>query len=102
MTATCDILIVGGGVLGAGAAFHLARRGAGRVVLLEKSSLGAGVSGKAAGVVRQHDSHAPTAALARHSLRFYERFADQVGGPAVLQRTGLVLIAPPALRDDFA
>ena len=102
MTATCDILIVGGGVIGAGVAFHLARRGAGRVVLLEKSHLGAGVSGKAAGVVRQHDAHAPTAALARHSLRFYERFPDLVGGPVVFHRTGLVLIAPPEQRDDFA
>src|SRR5262249_37870866 len=98
MAATCDILIVGGGVTGAGLAFHLARRRAGSVVLLERSFLGAGASGRAAGVARAHDSHGPTAALAQRSLRFYEQFAEHVGGPAVFTRTRLVLVAPQDQR----
>jgi sarcosine oxidase subunit beta len=92
MTQTCDVLIVGGGVIGTGIAHALARRGAGRVVLLEKSFLGAGSSGKSGAIVRQHYSNRLTAAMARHSLRVFEHFDDLVGGPPVFTRTGMVLV----------
>ena len=42
---TCDILIVGGGVMGLSLAHALVSRRAGRVVVLEKAFLGAGSSG---------------------------------------------------------
>jgi sarcosine oxidase subunit beta len=92
MPQTCDILIVGGGVIGTSIAYHLAARRAGRVVLLEKSYLGAGSSGKSGAIVRQHYSNRLTAVMARQSLRVFERFADQFGGPPVFTRTGLAII----------
>ncbi len=101
MTATCDILIIGGGVVGVSIAWALARRRAGRVVLLEKAFVGAGGSGRAAGLTRQHDAHAPTATLALLGLRAYEQFPDAVGGPPVFNRTGLVLVAGAAEADAF-
>src|SRR5437879_3884998 len=76
-----DFLIVGGGVIGASIAFHLARRRVGRVVLLEKSFLGAGSSGKSGAIIRQHYSNVLTASMARKSLRVFEHFDDAVGGP---------------------
>src|SRR5262249_39836181 len=51
MAVTCDFLIVGGGVIGTSVALALARRRAGRVVLLEKSFLGAGSSGKSGAII---------------------------------------------------
>src|SRR5262245_2875229 len=90
--ATTDILIVGGGVIGCSTAFQLARRRAGRVVLLEKSFLGAGSSGKSGAIVRQHYSNALTVAMARQSLRVFENFPDAVGGPPVFTRTGMALL----------
>lgn len=92
MTQTGDILIVGGGVMGTSMALALARRQVGRVVLLEKSFLGAGSSGKSGAIVRQHYSNRLTALMARKSLRVFERFEDEVGGPPVFSRTGMVLI----------
>jgi glycine/D-amino acid oxidase-like deaminating enzyme len=92
MATTCDVLIVGGGVIGCSIAFHLARRGAGRVVLLEKSYLGAGSSGKSGAIIRQHYSNALTVAMARQSLRVFENFPDVVGGPPVFTRTGMALV----------
>ena len=92
MPQTCDILIVGGGVIGASIAFHLARRQAGSVVLLEKSFLGAGSSGKSGAIIRQHYSNVLTAGMAQKSLRVFENFDDVVGGPPVFTRTGMVLI----------
>src|SRR6266550_1926440 len=92
MAVNCDILIVGGGVMGTSIAWHLARRRAGRVILLEKSFLGAGSSGKSGAIVRQHYSNRLTAAMAQKSLRVFEHFSDLVGGPPVFTHTGMVLI----------
>ena len=92
MTATSDILIVGGGVMGTSIAFHLAKHRAGRVVLLEKAFLGAGSSGKSGAIIRQHYSNRLTAAMARQGLRAFEHFPDVVGGPPVFTRTGMVLL----------
>lgn len=92
MTSSSDILIVGGGVMGTSMALALARRQVGRVVVLEKSYLGAGSSGKSGAIVRQHYSNRLTALMARKSLRVFERFDDEVGGPPVFTRTGMVLI----------
>ena len=69
MTPSGDILIVGGGVMGTSMALALARRQVGRVVVLEKSFLGAGSSGKSGAIVRQHYSNRLTASMARMSLR---------------------------------
>ncbi|MBI3823849.1 MAG: FAD-binding oxidoreductase [Planctomycetes bacterium] len=92
MAVNCDILIVGGGVMGTSIAWHLAKRKAGRVVLLEKSYLGAGSSGKSGAIVRQHYSNKLTASMAQKSLRVYEQFDQIAGGPPVFTRTGMVLI----------
>src|SRR5271157_4552960 len=92
MGQTCDILIVGGGVIGTSIAYHLAARRAGRVVLLEKSHLGAGSSGKSGAIIRQHYSNRLTAVMAQQSLRIFERFDEHVGGPPVFTHTGMVLI----------
>src|SRR6516164_2943717 len=92
MAVTCDILIIGGGVIGTSIAFSLARRQVGRVVLLEKSYLGAGSSGKSGAIIRQHYSNRLTAAMAQKSLRVFERFDEIVGGPPVFTRAGMVLV----------
>src|SRR6202165_3906643 len=87
-----DILVVGGGVIGTSIAYQLARRRAGRVVLLEKSFLGAGSSGKSGAIVRQHYSNRLTVAMAQKSLRVFEHFEDVVGGPPVFTHTGMVVV----------
>src|ERR1700756_4831631 len=89
---TCDVLIVGGGVMGVSIAHALARRQAGRVMLLEKSFLGAGSSGKSGAIIRQHYSNRLTASMAQKSLRVFEHFEDVVGGPPVFPPTGLIVV----------
>ena len=46
-----DVVIIGGGVTGLSTALHLAQARVGRVVVLERHHVGAGQSGRAAGVV---------------------------------------------------
>ncbi|MDA1280341.1 MAG: FAD-binding oxidoreductase [Chloroflexi bacterium] len=53
-TDTADVVIVGGGVHGASTAWHLARRGAGKIVLIEKEGIAAGASGWSSAIVRLH------------------------------------------------
>src|SRR5713101_6028146 len=89
---TCDILIVGGGVMGASIAHALAQRRVGRIVVLEKAYLGAGSSGKSGAIIRQHYSNRLTASMAQKSLRVFEHFDDLVGGPPVFTHTGMVIV----------
>ena len=49
-----DVVVVGGGVMGASAAFHLAEAGV-SVLLVEKNELASGSTSKAAGGVRNFD-----------------------------------------------
>ena len=80
MPESSDILIVGGGVMGTSIAFALAQRNVGRVLVLEKSFLGAGSSGKSGAIIRQHYSNGLTASMAQKSLRVFEHFEDVVAG----------------------
>ena len=70
---TSDIVVIGGGVMGTSIAFQLARREVGKVLVLEKSFLGAGSTGKSGAIIRQHYSHPLTAAMAQFGLRFLDR-----------------------------
>ncbi len=92
MDQICDVLVVGGGVIGTSIAHSLAQRRVGKVVLLEKSYLGAGSSGKSGAIIRQHYSNRLTASMAQKSLRVFEHFDDLVGGPPVFTHTGMVIV----------
>jgi glycine/D-amino acid oxidase-like deaminating enzyme len=92
MEKNCDILVIGGGVIGTAIAWALSKRKPGKIVVLEKRFLGAGSSGKSGAIVRQHYSNRLTALMAQKSLRVFETFDDQVGGPPVFTHTGMVLV----------
>jgi glycine/D-amino acid oxidase-like deaminating enzyme len=97
MTKTCDVVVVGAGIMGCSAAFHLAQRGL-RVTVLEKDTIGAGGTGRSSAIIRQHYSNELTARMALHSLRVFQEFDERVGGECGFQRTGWVAIA--AARDE--
>lgn len=94
MTKTTDVVVVGGGVIGASVAFHLARRGV-AVTLVEKGSIAAGPTGRSCGIIRQHYSHPVTVRMALDSLHFFENFEEIVGGPCDFRKTGYLLAAGP-------
>ncbi len=102
MTATADILIIGGGVMGASIAYNLARQGAGRVLLLERQAIASGTTGRSGAIVRQHYSNDFTVRMARDSLAFFQHFADLVGGDCGFETTGMVVLADEAGREALA
>jgi len=92
---TADIVILGAGVMGASIAFHLARRKAGTIVLIEKDHFGRGSSGRSSALIRMHYSFAREVQLALVSLRMFENWQEIVGQPGDFHRTGFVRIALP-------
>jgi sarcosine oxidase subunit beta len=96
-----DVVVIGGGVVGCSAAFHLAEAGL-DVVLLERDSLGAGSSSKAAGGVRACFSDPVNVALGRRSLELLDAFGARPGGEIDLHRVGyLFLLTSPELVEEF-
>lgn len=93
MTSTADILIVGGGVMGASIAYHLTRQGGARVTLLERQALGNGTTGRSGAIVRQHYSNDFTIRMARDSLRVFQHFDEIVGGDCGFATTGMLVMA---------
>jgi sarcosine oxidase subunit beta len=96
---TADVVVVGGGVMGTSIAFNLARRRAGRVVLLEKATVCSGTSAKSSAIVRTHYTTRLTARLALLARGIFERWADEVGGESGFVRTGMLFVGPPESRD---
>ena len=87
-----EVVIVGGGVMGASAAFHLAEAGVTDVLLLEADQLSCGSTSKSAGGVRLQFSDEINIALALRSMDAFERFADRPGAEIGLQQVGYLFL----------
>ena len=82
-----DVVVVGGGVMGASAAFHLAEAGQ-SVVLVEKAELASGSTSKAAGGVRANFSDELNIALGARSLELFNDFRNRPGQDIDLHHDG--------------
>ena len=91
---TADIVIIGGGVMGASAAYHLAQRGLKNIVLLEKEDFfGQGATGRCAGGVRYQFSTEINVKLSIESLPMIERFKEEIGQEVSYKQCGYLLVA---------
>src|SRR5919197_380789 len=97
MKRTADVVIIGGGCMGASVAYHLTRRGVTDVVLVERETLLAtGSTGRNAGGVRLQFSNAANISLSIESIALLERFADEVGQAIDFHQDGyLFLLSAP-------
>jgi sarcosine oxidase subunit beta len=95
MPQTADIVILGAGVMGASIAFHLAKRKAGEIVVIDKDHVGRGGSGRSSALVRMHYSFPPEVQLALISLRMFQNWQEVVGQPGDFRKTGFVRIVHP-------
>ena len=86
-----EVVIIGGGVMGASTAFHLAEAGV-TDVLLEKDSLACGSTSKSAGGVRAQVSDAVNIALGIRSLPAFEQFGVRPGGEIDLHQVGYLFL----------
>lgn len=98
-----EAIVIGGGVVGTSIAFHLARLGARRVLLLERGTLGSGTTAQSSCIVRTHYSVPENVALARAALEVFADFRGYVeddDADCGLNRCGLMLLAPPGPHAD--
>lgn len=99
MAETADILIIGGGVIGTSIAYHLAKEGSSRIVLLERQAICNGTTGRSGAIVRQHYSNDFTIRMAKESLTVFQHFNDLVGGDCGFITTGMVVLTDNAGAD---
>jgi sarcosine oxidase, subunit beta len=95
-TTTADIVILGAGVIGASIAFHLAKRNAGKIAVIDKGHVGQGGSGRSSALIRMHYSYPPEVQLALVSLHMFENWRDIVGAEGDFRKTGFVRIVHPS------
>jgi sarcosine oxidase subunit beta len=90
---TADVVIIGGGVMGASTAYHLAMRGQKNILLLEKDEFfGQGATGRCAGGVRYQFSTEVNVRLSLQSLPMLERFKDEIGQEINYRKCGYLFV----------
>ena len=90
---TSNIVIVGGGVMGASTLFHLASRGIKNVVLLEKNEFfGQEATGRCAGGVRYQFATEENIRLSLASLPMLERFKEEIGQDVDYRQCGYLFV----------
>jgi sarcosine oxidase subunit beta len=92
VTDTADVVVVGGGVMGAATAFHLGRLGVSDVALVERDVLAAGSTSKAAGGIRTQFADELNVRIALRSLAEFERFEELTGASISFRRAGYLFL----------
>jgi sarcosine oxidase subunit beta len=88
-----EIVIIGGGVMGASCAYHLAKAGAKDVLLLERDTFfGQGATGRCAGGVRYQFSTEVNVRLSIASLAMIERFEEEIGQDPYYRQCGYLFV----------
>ena len=88
MAERADALIIGGGVIGASIAYHLALRGL-KPVVFDRDLLGSGNTGRSAGGIRAQFTTEINIKLSLYSIAFYERFREILGADAEFHQVGI-------------
>src|SRR5882672_6772924 len=89
---SADIVIIGAGAIGASIAYQLGRRGARDVVVLERDTVGAGSTSKAAGGIRVQFGTRVEIELSLRAIAFFKRFEDEMGVPCDFHQEGYLFV----------
>ncbi|HEY8656446.1 MAG TPA: FAD-binding oxidoreductase [Candidatus Limnocylindria bacterium] len=99
---SAEVVIVGGGVIGASIAYHLSRQGVRDVLVLERDRLGSGSTSRNAGGIRLQFSTEINVRMSQRSLPALLRFEDEMGIDPFFRQVGyLFLITDPRDVEPF-
>ena len=88
-----EVVIIGGGIIGASIAYHLAKRGMRQVVLLEKENLGEGSTGRCLGGIRYQFSTPIHVRFSLESVHFFAGFQEELGIDPGFKKIGYLFLA---------
>lgn len=91
LPASAAVVVIGGGVIGTSAAFHLAEVGV-DVVLIERAQLGSGSTRRAAGGVRTQFSDVLNVEIAKRSMDAFRDFGRRPGWEISLKQVGYLFV----------
>ena len=98
---SAEVVIIGGGVMGASTAYHLASAGMRDVIILEREDLlGQGATGRCAGGVRYQFATEVNIRLSLASLPMLERFREEIGFDPQYRQCGYLFVL--TTRDEVA
>src|SRR5262245_53723183 len=89
---TAEVVIIGAGAIGCSLAYHLGRRGARGIVVLEQETVGSGTTSKAAGGIRVQFPTAVEIAFSMESLEFFTHFQEHMGVNPHLRQVGYLFL----------
>ena len=93
MSKSADVVVIGGGIMGASTAYHLAKKGCKNIALLEAAEMfGLGSTGLNAGGVRHQFSSKVNIELSKLSFSMMDRFSNEMGQEIGLRRCGYLFL----------
>lgn len=100
LPASADLVVVGGGAIGASALYYATRLGA-QAVLIERETLGSGSTSAAAGGFRVQFSDELNIRISLESIRRLERFGEEPGAHLDLKQWGYLFLLNDAELPEF-
>ena len=88
-----QVVVIGGGIIGASIAYHLTKRGVTDVLLIEQGQLTGGTTWHAAGLVSQLKPTHSLTRLATYSNRLFEELEDETGQATGYRAPGSISVA---------
>ena len=100
LPAAVRTVVIGGGIIGTSAAYHLAEMGDNDVLLLDRNVIGSGTTWHAAGLASNIRSTPAMTELARYGIETYKRLEEESGIDVSFNQCGSVLLARTPGRMD--
>jgi sarcosine dehydrogenase len=90
---SANTVIIGGGVLGTSAAFHLTDAGQGEVVLIDRGPIASGTTPQAAGQTGYLNADRFAFEFGKYCVEFFENFEQRTGRTIDFRQTGSLRVA---------
>ncbi len=100
MKSHARVVVIGGGVVGAGTLYHLARKGWSDVVLVERRELTSGSTWHAAGLLPLFNMSYSVGQVHKYSVRFYQELQEETGMDVGFRKVSNIRLAMNRDRMD--